>query len=257
MPTLRELDSEQIASALHEAIDRKVPVAVSARRDGRWISLHSRFVAEKENHIIIDTPVGEDGGEPCEFSPAEKIGISFKLKHYKHVCTVTAAGLEQFALSDGTQTPALVLCWPTHMHRLQRRAYLRVDVPANRVVRVTFWLGGCEAEPAGRSQQQPVWSGTATNISAGGLQMLSSADVTEVLEVGDAVGMRLLFGLSGEVARCDAQLRHVEKAEGQALMGFQFLGLGHTRETQEALKVLIGQVRDFQRASSRRAAFRK
>jgi len=253
MPMLQELDSTQVALVVREAAERNVPLAVCARRDDRWVNLHSRFVAVKDDRILIEIPAGEDGSCPYEFSPAEKIGLNFKLKHHKYICTATAAGVTGFALNDGTEMPVLGICWPAHMHRLQRRAYLRVDVPPNRIVRASFWLGGLEAEPAGGSAIVPVWPGAVTNISAGGLQLRATAEAGGALDVGDVVGMRLLFALGSESVYADAQFRHKEDATGEVLMGFQFLGLGQTRQSQQALKLISAKVAEFQRPVGHRA----
>ena len=254
MPMLQELDAGQITSAVRSAAERCVPLAVSTHREGRWFNLHSRFVVLKDEHILIETPTDQGSAGPYELAPAEKIGLNFKLKHHKHICTATVAGPAQFRLDDGTEISVVSVCWPTRMHRLQRRAYLRVEVPANRIVRASFWLGGREAEPAGGSPAAPVWSGTATNISAGGLQVRCGPEAASALEVGDVVGMRLLFGLGSEAVYADAQFRHVEEADGQSLMGFQFLGLGQTRQGHYALKVISVKVAEFQRAVGHQTA---
>ncbi|MHC4983379.1 MAG: flagellar brake protein [Planctomycetota bacterium] len=256
MPTLQELDSRQISLAVRDAAQRYVPLALCAHREGQWINLHSRFVALKDEHILIEMPVGEDGVCRYEFAPAEKIGLSFKLKHHKHISTATVARLDQFWLEDGTKVPVVSVCWPTRMHRLQRRAYLRVEVPENRIVRISFWLGGREAEPMGGSPGAPVWSGMATNISAGGLQLRSMPEASKVLEVGDVVGMRLLFGLGSEAVYTDAQFRHVETAGEGVLMGFQFLGLGQSRQGRRTLKVISAKVGEFHRAVGQHAGRR-
>jgi c-di-GMP-binding flagellar brake protein YcgR len=251
MPVLQELDGGQITSLLHEATARHVPLAVCACRDGRWLGLRSRFIAPKDNRILIEMPVDEKGACPYEFVPAEKIGISFKLKHHKHTCAATVGGVEQFELSDGTAVPVLSICWPAHMNRLQRRSYLRVDVPANRILRVSFWLGGRSAEPTGGSSEAPVWSGTAANISAGGVHVRCRPEAAAVLDVGDVVGMRLLFGLGGESIHTDAQFRRLEQTGGEVFLGFQFLGLGQTRQGVQALRVLSAKVAELQHAASR------
>ena len=251
MPTLQELDSTQVSHAVREAAQRCVPLAVSVSREGRWINLRSRFVTIADEYILVELPGDEDGYCSHELAPAEKMGLSFKLKHHKHICTVTVTGPDHYALDDGTKVSVLRVCWPTHMHRLQRRAYLRVDVPPNRIVRVSFWLGGTDNEPSGGQPSAQVWSGTATNISAGGVQLKTTHEPTRMLEAGDVVGMHLMFGLGSEAVYADAQFRHVERDGDEVLMGFQFVGLGQTRKTQQVLKVISSKVAEFQRAASR------
>jgi c-di-GMP-binding flagellar brake protein YcgR len=139
------------------------------------------------------------------------------------------------------------------MQRLQRRAYLRVDVPACRIVRASYWIGGRAAEPAGTTVDCPVWSGQVTNISAGGFQLAADANAAEALEVGDTVGVRLIFGAGRESVYADAQYRHHERTlDGHVLMGFQFMGLDQTTEGRAALRIVSEAVNEFQRLAPRR-----
>ena len=92
----------------------------------------------------------------------------------------------------------LVICRPSRMQRLQRRAYIRAEVPPNRIVRASFWLGGRTAEPTGGSPTTPVWSGRVVNLSAGGFQLHTDAAAASDVEIGDAVGVRVVFGMGGQ-----------------------------------------------------------
>jgi c-di-GMP-binding flagellar brake protein YcgR len=175
--------------------------------------------------------------------------VSFKFKHHKHVFTGTVVGLEDTELPGGAALRALVVCSPTRMHRMQRRAFLRADVPPNRVVRASFWLGGRDAEPAGTSPDCPVWSGRVTNISAGGFQVISSDQGARCLEVGETVGVRIHFGVGEEAVYADAQFRHVQEAEGKLYVGFQFVGLAQTPEGRKTLELISVKAGQFHRES--------
>jgi hypothetical protein len=226
---------------------------------GRWLTFHSRFLAVSDQHIIIERPMPVDGCAPHEFVPAEKIGLSFKLKHHKHVCSATIAGSQVWHVDGpdgGADVQTLRLCWPLRMQRLQRRVYMRVDVPSNRIVRVSFWLGGRDAEPVGPRPNSPVWSGTVTNLSAGGLQLRCDAAASDNLESGDTVGMRLLFGLGEETVYADAQFRHVEASGIEPRLGFQFVGLEHSREGQQVIQAIANKLAEFQHAAEHQGVMR-
>jgi len=141
MPTLQNVEIDQITTILSEAQRRHVPAIVTIRPDERWLNLRSRVAELRDRHVWMAMPTSEDG-TPHEFTPAQKVGLSFKLKHHKYLCSVTVAGIEQASLSEGGTTPVLSVCHPARMQRLQRRAFQRADVPANRIVRASFWLGG-------------------------------------------------------------------------------------------------------------------
>ena len=104
---------------------------------------------------------------PHEFVPAEKLGVSFKLKHHEHYFTATVAGVQDFALDGGGTTKVLAVCLPARMQRLQRRVFHRVDVPGNRSCGPpTGWAPAAAAQR--RSDATPVWSGRVVNVAPAG-----------------------------------------------------------------------------------------
>ena len=250
MATLQELTHEQINDAIEAGTQRSVPATVTVRAGQSWANLHSRMVALRDDHLLIAAPRPHDGQPVREFHPADKVGLSFKLKHHKHVFTATVVGVDRARVGDQDDAPVLTLCFPTRMHRLQRRAFLRVDVPRNRIVRASFWLGGCEAEPAGTSPRQPVWAGRVSNISAGGFQVLTQDQPLTLLGVGDVVGVRLAFGTGDQTVYADALFRHIIEDGDDLLLGFQFLALAHSRQGRRTLRVISSRVGEFQRESN-------
>ena len=140
------------------------------------------------------------------------------------------------------------------MRRAERRLRDRVDLPARAVARASFWLGGRQAEPAGTSPERPVWPGRVANLYAGGFQLVTRSDVTEALEIGETVGVRLVFGAGCDTVYSDAQIRHMRHVDDQALLGFQFLGLAHTPAGRQALQVISAKVGELQRLQSHAVA---
>jgi len=256
MTALRELSFEQVGQTVREAIDREVPVTLTVRTDCGWANARSRMISVEGDHLLLSTPEDPDGAPVSAMESAARLGMSFKLKHYKYVSTVTIAGRRA---GDGGARELLLVCFPTNMLRMQRRAYERVSVPANRIVRASVWLSGRDAEPSVTSPECPVWSGTVTNLSAGGFQLRTTQEATRFLEVGDVVGIRIVFGAADETVYADAQFRHWEPGEGDgapALMGFQFIGLAQSHEGLEVIQFLNRKIREFQHAE-RRASQRR
>ena len=251
MTTLRELSYEQIGQTVRDAIEREVPVTLTVRTDCGWTNARSRMVSVEGDHLLLSMPEDADGAVAGGMEAATKVGLSFKLKHYKYVSTVTVAGRQA---GDGGEGELLSACFPTTMLRMQRRAYERVPVPANRIVRASVWLSGRDAEPSVTSPEHPVWSGTVTNLSAGGFQLRTTQEATRFLEVGDVVGVRVVFGAADETVYADAQFRHWEPGDGDgapALMGFQFIGLAQSHEGLEVIQFLNRKIREFQNAERR------
>jgi c-di-GMP-binding flagellar brake protein YcgR len=252
MARLQELDLGQINDALQAAVEKVVPLTVTVRHEGRWVTLRSRFVAVRGNDLLIEMPHEFETETPWEFAPADRLSLSFKLKHYKHLASATVTGIEQMEMVEGLTVPVLCLCAPTKMQRAQRRAYLRADVPDGRIVRASFWLGGVEAEPDGSESDSPVWSGLVGNVSAGGVQIRAHVDVADAVDVGETVGMHVNFGPGQGSIRADAQFRHAEPTDGEdVLMGFQFLGLEASDEGKETLMQIARKVSELRSESTR------
>ena len=256
MSLLQELSAEQIDEVLAIALERQIPVIVTIRQGDSWANLHSRALTMRDRHLLLEMPITELDAMPHEFVPAERVGVSFKLKHHKHTFAGTVVGQERLCTESGENVPVLAVVAPSRMQRLQRRAFVRAEVPANRIVRASFWIGGCTAEPTTASPEHPVWFGRVTNLSAGGFQVLADAVTADGLEVGDTLGMRLVFGAAREAVYADAQLRHVELGDGKAELGFQFLGLTETSEGRVALQMISAKVSEFQREAQRTGSFR-
>ena len=256
MAVLQELSAEQINELTEAAAERNTPMVITIRSGVSWANLHSRAMGLDGAHLLLEMPYSPESLPPHEFVPAERIGVSFKLKHHKHLFAATVVGQQRILMEDGTEAPVLAVVAPTRMQRLQRRVYIRADVPDNRIVRASFWLGGCDSEPAGTTPENPVYFGVVRNISAGGFQLETDPSSAEFLESGDTVGVRLVFGVSGETIYVDAQFRHNEVIDGKTRLGFQFLGLTETPEGLVALQVISAKVSEYQRAGNRTSTFK-
>ncbi|MDP6544468.1 MAG: PilZ domain-containing protein [Phycisphaerae bacterium] len=247
MAKLQEMTQEQITDALQSAIQRQVPVTVTLKRESAWTNCHTKLLAVRDPHVLLGDLFVHDEEDTPEIAPAEKVGLSFKLKHYKHIFTVTAVGTEELQGQPDDPGQAIAVCWPNRMHRLQRRAFIRAEVPEGRVVRASFWVGGRENEPTQADPDRPVWSGRLNNISAGGFQVVSSGDDVWDLVPGETVGVRLAFEAGSESVYADAQYRRVDRTAEQILLGFQFVGLAQDRKGRQALQYISGKVAEYHR----------
>jgi len=250
MATLEDLDDAQMREALSTAAQRRTPAQVTVRAGNRWTTLHSRLLHLHHGDLWLEYPHDGAGGHPHEFQNAERVGLSFKLKHHKYLCAPPAKRDATVDLSDGQSERVLCVGGPAAMQRLQRRAYQRVPVPPGRIVRAAFWPGGREAEPAGPCPERPVWSGQVSDLSAGGFQVRAAAEAVAFLEAGFTMGVRLSFGATGEdIVYADAQFRHAQDDGDMSLIGFQFLALSQSDEGQEALRTVARHAAEFRRAN--------
>jgi hypothetical protein len=242
MPTLQELNSRQTEQALSGAMEGHIPITATFNLQQSWHVLHGRLIPPDGRFLVLELEQPATLALPTDL----RMGVSFKLKHYKHLCTATLLACQQLTRPDASMADALKLSWPGRMQRLQRRAYTRVDVPDNRIVRAACWLGSSREEPAAGSPTSPVWSGRVSNISAGGLQLVTDASASRDLDVGDDLGMRLTFGLGEQAVYVDAQVRYLELAGQQVVVGLQFVGLDHTAEGRETLSIISARIAEYQ-----------
>lgn len=243
---MQDLSTQQINEAIRDSVAKHIPLGLSIQTDA-WLRMHSRFLAISEEHILVEMPSADDGA-PHEFVPAEKVALSFKLKHHKYLSQARVAGQRQLKLPDGTCIPTLSLCWPMHMQRLQRRSFARVAVPPGKVVRVSFWTGGRDAEPTGPSDPRSVWSGQVVDLSAGGFQAIITAEVPELV-TGQPIGVRIVFGPGEASVYADAQFRHKQPEDAGVSFGFQFVGLAHTEQGRENLRLISRKMSEFSRST--------
>jgi len=253
MAGLQELDIGQVNGILVDAAQRRVPATVTLRQDDRWINLRTRLIDCDKERIWMEVPTAYDG-TPWGLAPAERVGVTFKLRHHKYVFLATVAGQEMLGLPDGTKLQVAAICWPTQMQRLQRRVYIRADVPDGSVVRASLWVGGREDEPAGTTPEKPVFVGRVINLSAGGFQFRTRDRAAEMLDPGDLVGIRIVFGTGEETVFADAQIRHVAPEDEGIAVGLQFVGLEQSDEGRQALRLIGSKVSEFQRLAPRETA---
>ncbi|MHC4984824.1 MAG: flagellar brake protein [Planctomycetota bacterium] len=250
MANFQELNLSQIDQAVSQAVGKHIPVTVSIFDGDSWNISASQFLALSDTYLILSAPM-DSSGQAASFAPADRVGINFKQGHHKHVFEATVVESFVHPDQDGQPVEALKVVAPSRMQRIQRRSFQRVDVPAGEIVRVSFWRGGKEVEPVGVTDEDVVWTGAVNNLSAGGFQVACHTYHGPQFEVGDLVGVRLSFGLAEESCFADAQFRHAQM-DGEALMlGFQFMGLAHSRHGRAALKLISVKVAELQRLQAK------
>ena len=249
MPNFQQLSNDQINEAIRGAVELRVPIVITFRHEEMWMTYYSRFVGTQGSHFTIELP-RSDRDNDQQWAPADRIGISFKYRHYKYVCSATLAGPETIQDDEGQAHDVLSVVCPTQMHRLQRRVYKRVSVPNEESVRGTVWLGGSDTRPETGEEDTPVWEGSVDNLSAGGFHMFCQFDVDRLPRIGDEVGLRLTFGPNEEPCLADAMIRHVQRVENGVSLGMQFLGLSQSRHGRATLSRISSKVAYFLKLES-------
>jgi len=253
MPLSQELSGSQIRQSLDEAIRRRTPVAMSCRVGQQWHNLRTRALQRTGGSLWLEFPVMEPA-DTVDLVAGLEVGLSFKLKHHKHIFNVPVEAAGELEPRVGQKVQALRVTMPARMQRVQRRAYLRAEVPRNRSVLATFWQGEPGADHPAESDTPPTWEGWVTNISAGGFQVRLSHGAPE-LDLGEVVSVRIDLGQEYEPVTAMAQFRqHHMDDRAVRYHGFQFVGLNETPQGRKMLRRIGKTVCEFQRLQGRRRA---
>ncbi len=252
MPTIEELSQRQIQDSICEAMNKRVPLILSHRQGEVWVSSQSQILRVLQDRLYLAYPQTQYQDEPPPvFQPDTLVGVSYKIRHHKHIFNVAVQGISDLAV-DGRETRILCLNLPAEMQRVQRRAFERAEVPRNRSVLATF----CQGNLPGQAPNTVTWEGWMVNISAGGFQVRLPAHGSPELEVGDIVEVRLDLGQEYQPIQAKAQFRHaISDERGVMRMGFQFVGLNESRQGREILSRLGDIASDFHRLAERRPSY--
>ena len=263
MPIVQELSRKQMREALTEAVAREVPVSLSSRIDGQWLTLHTQVLRCDSQGLVLAcppsppdpaaSPTGAGEASPA-LAEAAEVCLSFKIKHYKHVANTTIEAHCRIESSDGQSVACLRVCPPQRMQRIQRRAYQRVDVPRSRSILATFWHGESSAGEAPPARPALSWEGWVENISAGGFQTRLAGHGAPPMEEGEIVAVQIQLGQEFRPVTADARFRHqVGDQRGVVHQGFQFVGLNETDQGREIIRRIGQIVCEFQRHAPDRA----
>jgi len=230
MPFLQDVSSEEMNEAIGLLAEDNALLSVTVRYQGRWITFRTRAIASHGEAFWVDMPRTDHLPTPYEFAKGENVGVAFSAAHRKYVFQAKVIGSEAYRLEEDVSATALKLQCCGHMHKVERRLHVRLDPATDEIARATLWLGGQEARPEEESVTAPVWAGRILNISNGGLMIRTSYEAAKYVEVGDIVGLHVMFDGEEQPASVDAQVRHSAPDGEMALIGLQFV---ETEETPE------------------------
>jgi c-di-GMP-binding flagellar brake protein YcgR len=247
------LNADTRCSVLEWAAQRRLPLTVSLLSDGRWCNMRSQILAfdPKQQAIQIVYPISVALEAPPEIPAGQKLGISFRRGHKKCVFVSTAVVRRMDVVEGGSPVDSLIVSVPEQVRELQRRAYQRVMVPADRFISVKLWQGGA---PNGDENTWPLCSGRLSNLSLGGLLADVRVDQNPRLAAGDIVGVEMRPVATGEPLMAEAQFRHCTLVSEERLgIGLQFMGLEHDTPGLSSITQLAELVAELRRCGGRDA----
>lgn len=206
---------------LEKAVNKRLPLTITAHQDQNWLVYKSNFVAVENNRLLLAPPVADTNDGHMEPAAGQELAITFKLGYYKNLFVTSAVAQERFELDAGIYMPVVVVQAPDQIEKIQRRAYNRSVVPDHETVPVTFnAIGTIE------SNQTTQWQGRLVDLSAGGLGVQFPADQAKQLNEGDQFQLRFVPTANQDEITVNVRFRHATETDSpqEVVLGFQIIG---------------------------------
>lgn len=226
MAVLEALDDPTTNQTLLAAVSDRAPMIAAVCRDGEWVNLASRLLGLRGSSILLAEPTPEDRAQTEWLAVGQSIHLTFKHDDRKHVCVATVLERTPAAAGEDPRGPAVLVCRPTAIRQVQRRASVRYDLPDELLASVQFWLGG-NGDPDEPDSERPIWPARVVDLSTQGAKLRAERNHAMALDPGDCVGLRFSLGLIRGAVCLDAVCRYVQPFEPNArkvLIGFHFVG---------------------------------
>lgn len=183
---------------------------------------------------------------PVNVKVNQQIGLSIKHEYGKFVFESRIVGLEHSR--NRYHGGKIILRMPREMDLVQRRYYYRVQVPQSLEVEAQMWRRS--SEEVGEDNQ--TFSGKLVDISAGGLQVALSDDISPDFREGQFVLVRFTPLPSETPLTVSCQIRSVlPTADGSNICyGLQIVGLEASPEGRMTLTRLANVVGQYYRLNN-------
>ncbi len=247
---------DQIQGIISTAARRTAPVALTSQVQQVWRTYRSRFLGTRGGGVWVEYAQDPEDEVKLELAAGEKIGVAFKHRHFKFVFPCLIEAVERFATETGEVVPAARLEWPTAMHQLQRRMFIRADVPDERAAFVHFWEGGLALEPQDGLREKLTYTGQLADLSAGGFRVRLFSNNDPGFTRGQPMGATLSVTGESSPISVDAQFRHASNDEFSVVLGMQIVGLAQTPEGRDTLERISRLAREFDRTQRRQTRTR-
>jgi len=231
---------------LREAITSRVTVMVNARTDKGWMMLRSRFLTcdELNTTLSIERPRTSHNSKAA-LARGQNVGLSFRHGHKK--CVFETEVLESGSIE---RNEPITLAWPAEIDQLQRRLYVRTEVPSQMTIPVDIRHRNNVSE---NPHQDKASRGVMLDLSAAGMSIALRETKTSRWRVGQTVTCAFALGQENRPWELTGQLRHCEKSsQGHLRVGLQFVGLDTSVKGCQILRQIGQAAGRFRQMSNRR-----
>ena len=221
-----------------------IRVSVSYLINGRWETIEAVAQEISDKSISMMTIPGAVPIENC-LTIDQPVGISVSDNEYKYMAESLVIGLDS-KINDN-KAGYLILMMPAHVQKLLRRAFVRVNTPADLTVKVLFWHRSyCQSGAS--VPAQTYWEGILNNLSAGGLQMTVPQHLADNFSRGQFIGLQFTPLPFQKPIVLEGTIRHIMTTlDGRVSLGIQFMGLESSEQGRETTIRLTETVQKYER----------
>ena len=241
MATLSTFTGSEVADAIECASKYKLCVTVTVCHQDQWLMFRGDMLDADGQFVWISYPHGDRRTADYEFSPGQRIGVTFRSGFQRLLFTANIVAVEE------SGTPALRLELPEELQVSERRVGQRIEMPALATVEALIWLGGRHVKHDEEDVVVPVWSGRVLDLSEGGCYVRTDSEVSRYIEIGDIVGLQLTVG-QGDVSEqllVDAQFCRSDPDGEKLMVGLKFIDIDESEQTREAYEKIKAKLREF------------
>jgi len=230
---------------LQFAAQKQLPLTLTTKNGKDWHLLKANFLACQANRLILSMPLPEKGMPPIEPAPGQQFAVNFKKGYYKFIFTTRSIAQTQHRIDSDLSVPALVVLCPSHIEKLQRRAYNRATAPQDPTVTITFQKS---PDKSSNSQITP-WQATLADLSAGGLSVTCHPATASRLNENDQFLCRFVPFPDQDELAFHVRIRHVTHSQSPELttVGWQIIGIEMNEEGRNTLNRLARIVAIYHR----------
>jgi len=227
------------------AAQKQLPLTLTTKNEKNWHLLKANFLACQSKRLILSMPIPENGRPPIEPAPTQQCAVTFKKGYYKFIFTTRTIAQTQHHIDSDLSVPALVVLCPSHIEKIQRRAYNRAIAPQDPPVTITFQKSPNKSS----STQLSPWQATLSDLSAGGLSVTCHPATASRLNENDQFLCRFVPIPNQDELAFHVRVRHITHSQtpDRTTVGCQIIGIEMDENGRNTLQRLTRVVAIYHR----------
>lgn len=248
MSETQNIENKELSDFLELVLSQGVSGITSYLSKGRWHTAKISVISITSKSLQLQLLPDNDSSVSQNIQIDQPVGITFQHEFSKYLLESVVIGFESSVNEDATGR--IVIKKPEKAEKMQRRAYARVDVPAEMTVKVLFWHRGYSDDTA-EVPLENYWQGKMIDLSGGGMQVLVDEKYRDNYRKGQLIGLQFTSMPLERPIIVEAIIRHVgEPVEGSLNLGIEFIGLEATADGREKLRRIGDTIDNYQQLES-------